>query len=201
MNVLRYIKIGFVALTVFLGLNNYRLSNKVDYLDNRLAETKHALHYYEGKLNDAEDNNKVLMLTIDDFKESNDSLVKVIRKQAKELKLKDKELNTVSSTEIVIKDTILHKIKDPNPDFLVELKPNQLTTIKIERKDSILTHILDIKNRQDLYISERKVWRKKGFFRRLFTLNFKKDLIRDYQIMNTNPLIKTIETRVITIYL
>ena len=53
MNVLRYIKIGFVALTVFLGLNNYRLSNKVDYLDNRLAETKHALHYYEGKLNDA----------------------------------------------------------------------------------------------------------------------------------------------------
>lgn len=117
MNVLRYIKIGFVALTVFLGLNNYRLSNKVDYLDNRLAETKHALHYYEGKLNDAEDNNKVLMLTIDDFKESNDSLVQVIRKQAKELKLKDKELNTVSSTEIVIKDTILHKIKDPNPDF------------------------------------------------------------------------------------
>ena len=87
MNVLRYIKIGFVALTVFLGLNNYRLSNKVDYLDNRLAETKHALHYYEGKLNDAEDNNKVLMLTIDDFKESNDSLVKVIRKQAKELSL------------------------------------------------------------------------------------------------------------------
>ena len=43
------------------------------------------------------------MLTIDDFKESNDSLVKVIRKQAKELKLKNKELNTVSSTEIVIK--------------------------------------------------------------------------------------------------
>ena len=74
-----------------------------------------------------------------------------------------------------------------------------MTTIKIERKDSILTHILDIRNRQDLYISERKVWRKKGFFRRLFTLNFKKDLIRDYQIINTNPLIKTIETRVITI--
>ena len=74
-----------------------------------------------------------------------------------------------------------------------------MTTIKVSRVDSVLTHILDIRNRQDLFIDEKEVWRVKGFFRRLFTFNFKKDRISNYQIINTNPLIKTIETRVMNI--
>ena len=63
----------------------------------------------------------------------------------------------------------------------------------------MITHVLDIKNRQDLFIYEEKVWRKKGFFRRLFTLNFKKDIIPHYQIVNSNPLIQVTDTRVIKI--
>lgn len=200
MGLLGYIKIGFIALAVGLGINNYRLSKKVDNLDNALARTKINLHYYEQALNKSEDNNRVLMLTVEDFKQSKDSLVQVIKKQAKELNIKEKELKTVASIETQISDTTVQTLPiNTNCDFCVELKPNQLTTIKVSRVDSVLTHILDIRNRQDLFIDEKEVWRVKGFFRRLFTLNFKKDKISDYQIVNSNPLIKTIETRVINI--
>ena len=39
-----------------------------------------------------EEQNKVLQLTVDDFKNSEDSLVQELRKQSKELKIKDKNL-------------------------------------------------------------------------------------------------------------
>lgn len=199
MNLAGWIKIGFIAVTIGLGINNHRLSNKVDRLDDQLARTNMNMHYYEKALSKAEDNNQVLQLTVEDFKKSEDSLIQVIKKQAKDLKIKEKDLNTVASIETQISDTTEQKLTTSDRDFCVELKPNQLTTIKIARVDSILTHVLDIRNRQDLFISEQKVWRQKKFFKRLFTLNFKKDRLVKYQIINSNPLIKTIETRVINI--
>ena len=126
------------------------------------------------------------------------SKIQELRKQSKELKIKDKKLKEVASVETIISDTITQEIP-VDRNFTVELKPNQLTTIKIARIDSMITHVLDIKNRQDLFIYEEKVWRKKGFFRRLFTLNFKKDIIPHYQIVNSNPLIQVTDTRVIKI--
>lgn len=200
MSLFGYIKIGFVALTIGLGLNNVRLSKKVDKLDNALSRATINMHYYEKALSKAENNNTVLQLTVEDFKRSEDSLIQVIKKQAKELKIKEKELKTVASIETQISDTTVQELPITNDcNFCVELKPNQLTTIKVSRVDSVLTHILDIRNRQDLFIDEKEVWRVKGFFRRLFTFNFKKDRISNYQIINTNPLIKTIETRVMNI--
>lgn len=200
MNLFGYIKIGFVALAIGLGLNNIRLSKKVDSLDNALARATNNLSYYEKALSKAEDNNRVLQLTVEDFKRSEDSLIIELKKQAKELKIKEKQLKTVASIETQISDTTVQELpKANNCDFCIELKPNQLTTVKVSRVDSILTHILNIQNRQDLFIDEKEVWRVKGFFKRLFSFNFKKDKLSNYQIVNTNPLIKTIETRVINI--
>lgn len=200
MNILGYIKIGFIATTIFLGLNTVRLNKKIDKLDDVLARTSINMHYYEQALSKVENNNIVLRLTVEDFKKSKDSLIVELKKQAKELKIKEKQLKTVASIETQISDTTVQELpKVDNCDFCVELKPNQLTTIKVSRVDSTLTHVLDIRNRQDLFIDEKEVWRVKGFFRRLFSLNFKKDKLSNYQIINTNPLIKTIETRVINI--
>ncbi len=198
MNFIHYIKLGAVLLIAVLGFDNYRLNKKVDNLDNALARASVNLHYYESALSGMDKQNKVLQLTVDDFKHSEDSLVQELRKQSKELKIKDKKLKEVASVETIISDTITQEIP-VDRNFTVELKPNQLTTIKIERIDSMITHVLDIKNRQDLFIYEEKVWRKKGFFRRLFTLNFKKDIIPHYQIVNSNPLIQVTDTRVIKI--
>nr|DAO43190.1 MAG TPA: hypothetical protein [Caudoviricetes sp.] len=41
-------------------------------------------------------------------------------------------------------------------NFKKELKLNPLTTITIERKDSILTAILDLRNSQILFVEEKK---------------------------------------------
>ena len=202
MGLLGYVKIGFITLIVGLGLNNYRLSKKVDNLDDALARTKMNLHYYEQALSKAENNTRVLQFTVDDFKKSEDSLVQVIRSQAKELKIKEKELKTVASIETQISDTTIQELPvATNCDFCVELKPNQLTTIKIQRVDSMLTCIPEIYNRQDLFVYSKKEYRnkRKNFFDRLIHFDFKKDKINRYQILNTNDLIQVTDTRIVNI--
>ena len=92
MNFIHYIKLGAVLLIAVLGFDNYRLNKKVDNLDNALARASVNLHYYESALSGMEKQNKVLQLTVDDFKHSEDSLVQELRKQSKELKIKDKKL-------------------------------------------------------------------------------------------------------------
>lgn len=198
MNILNYAKIGLVAITLFLGFNNYRLINKVDRLDNELSIEKSNLKQYESLIDGKNKDNRVLQLTIDDFKETKDSLVKTIIAQTKDLKIKDKQLKEIASVETIITDTSKVIIKTKDLNFTEELKPNQLTTIKVARVDSVLTCILDIKNRQDLFIYEEKVYRnKKNFVQRIFTLDFKKDIISRYQILNTNDLINITDTRII----
>jgi hypothetical protein len=77
-------------------------------------------------------------------------------------------------------------------DFDVVIKPNELTTIEIIKKDSLLNHKLDIQNDQALFITSKKVYRKeyKNWFRRLLHFDFKKRLVYEYQINNTNDLIR-----------
>ena len=87
---------------------------------------------------------RLLELTVNDFKNSNDSLIKVARDQQKKLKIKDKQLRQVASTETVIRDTTVRIIPSKEKDFCVELKPNQLTTITVARKDSVFTHTMEI---------------------------------------------------------
>ena len=106
MNFIHYIKLGAILLIAVLGFDNYRLNKKVDNLDNALARTSVNLHYYEKALSGMEEQNKVLQLTVDDFKNSEDSLVQELRKQSKELKIKDKKLKEVASVETIISDTI-----------------------------------------------------------------------------------------------
>ena len=59
-----------------------------------------------------------------------------------------------------MKDTIT-KIITKEVDFKEDLKLNPLTTITVERKDSILTAILDLRNSQVLFVEEKKEYRNK----------------------------------------
>lgn len=200
MNLATYLKTGFIVIAIVLGLNNYRLHKKVDRLDNELSNTTSNLKQYESLVNGSKNDNRVLQLTIDDFKESQDSLLQVINKQAKNLKIKDDKLKQVSSVNTILHDTFEIEVSIKEINFCVELKPNQLTEIKIQRVDSIITCIPTIYNRQDLFVYEEKVWRrKKNIIQRIFTLDFKKDKINRYQILNSNDLIQTLDTRVINL--
>ena len=99
-----------------------------------------------------------------------------------------------------MKDTVTQIItKDVN--FKEELKLNPLTTIIIERKDSILTAILDLRNSQILFVEEKKQYRNKykNGFQRFLHFDWKKDRVRKYQIHNSNNLIKVTDTRVVEV--
>lgn len=195
------IKVLIIIAFSLLFINNIRLQNKVNSLDKELARSINNASTWENIANSNIDNNNTLELTIQEYKNSNDSLIKVINDQQEKLNIKDNQLYQVTSTETVIRDTIVEKIPINDTDFTIELKPNQLTTITVSRKDSILTHTMEILNRQDLFIYTKKVYRNqyKNFFQRLIHFDFKKDKINKYQIVNSNDLIKVIDTRVINI--
>ena len=195
------IKVLIIIAFSLLFINNIRLQNKVSSLDKELARSINNASTWENIANSNIDNNNTLELTIQEYKNSNDSLIKVINDQQEKLKIKDNQLYQIASTETVIRDTIVEKMPINDTDFTIELKPNQLTTITVSRKDSIFTHTMEILNRQDLFIYTKKVYRNqyKNFFQRLIHFDFKKDKVNRYQIINSNDLIKVIDTRVINI--
>lgn len=195
------IKVLIIIVFSLLFINNIRLHNKVNSLDNELANALNNAKAWENIANSNNENNNTLELTIQEYKNSNDSLIRIINDQQEKLKIKDNQLYQIASTETIIRDTIVEKIPINDTDFTIELKPNQLTTITVSRKDSIFTHTMEILNRQDLFIYTKKVYRNqyKNFFQRLIHFDFKKDKINKYQIVNSNDLIKVIDTRVINI--
>lgn len=193
-----------IAMIVFIGallFNNVRLQKKVNDLDEQVGIAMNNAKVWADIANQNRNEARILELKIEDFKNSNDSLIQVTRDQQKKLKIKDKQLRQVASNETVIRDTITQVLPSKEKDFCVELKPNQLTTITVARKDSIFTHTMEILNHQDLFIYEDKVYRRhyKNWFQRLLHFDFKKDKISKYQIVNSNDLIQVIDTRVIHI--
>ena len=195
------IKVLIIIVFSLLFINNIRLHNKINSLDNELANALNNAKAWENIANSNNENNNTLELTIQEYKNSNDSLIRIINDQQEKLKIKDNQLHQITSTETIIRDTIVEKIPINDTDFTIELKPNQLTTITVSRKDSIFTHTMEILNRQDLFIYTKKVYRNqyKNFFQRLIHFDFKKDKVNRYQIINSNDLIKVIDTRVINI--
>lgn len=195
---LKILSVIFVGLLLF---NNFRLANKVNKLNEQVATSMTNAEAWEDIANKSVEKSRVLQLDIEEFKHSNDSLIKLANEQQKELKIKDKQLRQVSSVETAIRDTTVKIVPIENKDFAIEIKPNQLTTINVTRKDSALTHTMEILNHQDLFVYEKKVWRNqyKNFFQRLIHFDFKKDKISKYQIVNSNNLIKVLDTRIINI--
>lgn len=187
-----------VILIVILGISNIQLKKKIDKLDAQLVMSKNNVEQYQSMLSVKDNENRVLLLTIDEFKQSKDSILQQLNKTKESLKIKDKELKRALSNTTLITDTIVKNIP-VETNFNVELKPNDLTTIKISRIDSILTCIPEIYNRQDLFILNKKVYRNKykNWFQRFIHFDFKKDKIEKYEIRNSNDLIQVTDTRII----
>lgn len=183
---------------IYFGISNYTLRSKVNKLDNELGISKSNIEYYQNTLTNSKEENRVLQLDINDFKSSNDSLINELNKTKDQLKIKDSELKSVSRISTILTDTITDTIT-VDRDFYVELKSNELTTIKINRKEGQITCIPEIYNHQDLFIIEEKVYRNKykNWFQRLIHFDFKKDKVENYKIINSNNCIRVLDTRVI----
>ena len=194
----RAVAVGLVSLliaTVFV--QNHQLQKKNKEID-RITNNVRA---YEQLASQKEQLNRVLQLTVEELNTSNDSLLKETKDAQKKLKIKDKNLTNINVINTEIKDSVRTIIKHKLIDFDEELKINPLTTIIVSRKDSILTAKIDIKNQQTIFVTENKEYKNtyKNWLVRFFHFDFKKIYIKNYQIVNSNPLIKVTDTRVIEI--
>ena len=195
-NVISWLSNNFKVLAVFIigifaafvVLQHSQLVNKnkeIDRLNNNIL-------YYQEQQDTLKNDNRVLRLTIDEFKDSKDSIITQLNDVRKELKIKDKQLvQAQSQTQQIIVDTAII-VKEDN--FEKVIKPNELTSIIIAKTDSILTAKIDIKNTQTLFLSSKKEYKRqyKNWFRRLLKFDFKKQ-------KNSNELIKVTDTKLITL--
>lgn len=191
--IMAVIIISILAAIVFYQGKQIKEKNReIDRVTNNTL-------FYQEQLSDKDKEIRTLNLSIDEFKNTNDSIIQNIVDIQKELKIKDKELKQAQSQnqEINIDTTIVIGDKD----FEKEIKPNELTSLIIIKKDSILTAKISIKNSQTLFISNKREYKNqyKNWFRRLIHFDFKKRDVYKYQIHNSNSLIEVKETRLITI--
>lgn len=185
-----------MILTAFLFIQHKELEQTKNVLDKVSSNYE----YYMNKCSNVEEQNKVLQLNIEEYKETKDSLIQEIKATQKKLKIKDKELQQtqVQKQEIKHDTTVIVR----SNDFKLEIKPNSLTSIIINKKDSILTHTLDIKNQQTLFITNKRVYKNKykNWFTRLLHFDWKKKNDIRYQIHNSNDLIQITDSRMIEVY-
>lgn len=194
-NNIRVVVISIICLlTAAIFVLGSQLKNKNEEI-NRLSNNIQA---YEQIDSSKEENNRVLQLTINELNNSKDSLIQQVNKVKKELKVKDKNLKQVQVINTVIKDTIT-KVITRDRDFSETLKLNPLTTIKVNRTDSILTAKIDIQNQQILFVEEKKVYKNKykNGWVRFWHFDWRRICIRKYQIENSNPLIRVTDTRIV----
>ena len=190
-----------LAAVLALGLTCVWQGNKIKTQDARISQIYDNYKYYESQFNGTEKENRVLQLTVNELKLSKDSLVQAVNKAKKELKVKDQNLKEAHVINTEMKDSASVEIKTKNVDFSEKLKLNELTTITVNRKDSILTAILDLRNSQILFVEEKKEYRNqyKNGFQRFLHFDWKKDRVRKYQIHNSNKLIKVTDTRIVEV--
>lgn len=185
-----------MMLTAFLFIQHKELKQTKNVLDKVSSNYE----YYMNKCSNVEEQNKVLQLNIEEYKETKDSLIQEIKTTQKKLKIKDKELQQTQTQKQEIKHDTTVIVR--SNDFKLEIKPNSLTSIIINKKDSILTHTLDIKNQQTLFITNKRVYKNKykNWFTRLLHFDWKKKNDIRYQIHNSNDLIQITDSRMIEVY-
>lgn len=176
-------------------MKNKKLSESLEMAQNNIEA-------YQGLYNDSQQALNVLQLDFEDLKYQNDSILRKLDDARKELKIKPKQITT-AATQTQILDVIASK--GVGGDILVKdtvysdsIKYNDLTTVHYTIGKDTISIALDIQNEQFLFIYKDKQYKnKKSFFKRLFTLDFKKVERIKYDILNTNDLMRSSDIRIV----
>ena len=194
----KVVAVGLISLLIATIFVQHNQLQKKDTEINRITSN---VRTYQDIVSNNQNNNRTLQLTIEELNHSNDSLLLQLKQTQKELKIKDKNLTDASVINTEIKDSVKTVIKKEAVDFEEELRLNPLTTIIVRRKDSILTAKIDLKNQQTILIYKKKEY--KNFYKsswvRFWHFDWKKIETKEYQIVNTNPLIKVTGTRIVEV--
>lgn len=188
-----------VGLLLWFGITTYKTNKK---LSESLEMAQNNVEAYQELVNDSQQASNVLRLTVEQLQNSKDSVIQQLDSVRKELKIKPKQLRTAATQnqvinvigskgvrgDILIKDTI----------YTDSIKYNDLTKVYYTIGKDTVSIGLDIKNTQYLYVYKQREYKnKKNFFKRLFTLDFKKVDKYKYKIINTNDLLKSEDVRIV----
>ena len=188
-----------LAWGITLSKQNKKLSESLELAQNNIEA-------YQGVVSDSQQANNVLKLSIDELQNYNDKLLHNIDSVREELKIKDKQLSTAATqTQVIfvndqkeVEGDLVEILKDTT--YTDSIKYNPLTTVRYTIGRDTVNIGLDIKNTQYLFVyNTREYKNKKSFFKRLFTLDFKKINRTQYKIENSNDVIKTDSVRVVEI--
>lgn len=173
--------------------------NTIKKQKQELNRIQNNIEAYQSIINNDKEDKRVLQLNLNEYKQINDSLLNRVKEIQKKLKIKDKDLKSISDVEQTIKVDTTVIVK--NYDFNVVIKPNELTTILISRKDSLLSNKIEINNSLKIFLETKKIYKRnyKNFISRLLHFDFKKKYAYKYTINNSNDIINVTDARVIDI--
>ena len=178
------------------------LHNQNKKLSQSLETAQNNIEAYQGLLSDSQQASNVLKLTVEQLQNSNDSVLHKLDSVRNELKIKPKQLHTAATQtqvlnvigskgvggNIIVKDSI----------YTDSILYNPLTKVKYTIGNDTVNIAIDLRNEQYLYVyTKREYKNKKNFFKRLFTLDFKKVTKYKYDIVNTNDLLKSKDVRIV----
>lgn len=178
------------------------LHNQNKKLSQSLETAQNNIEAYQGLLSDSQQASNVLKLTVEQLQNSNDSVLHKLDSVRNELKIKPKQLHTAATQtqvlnvigskgaggNIIVKDSI----------YTDSILYNPLTKVKYTIGNDTVNIAIDLQNEQYLYVyTKREYKNKKNFFKRLFTLDFKKVTKYKYNIVNTNDLLKSKDVRIV----
>lgn len=159
---------------------------------------------YVNAFNGAAEQNNMLMLTVNQLKSSNDSVLQQMQAIAKKNDIKLSQIATAATqTQTLyvnggkgVEVDLVEILKDTT--YTDSIQYNDLTQVYYTIGRDTVNVAIDLKNTQYLYTYNKKEWKnKKKFLKRLFTLDFKKVRKYEYKIINTNDLINTSDVRVV----
>ena len=198
-SVVKTILAASIGLLLVFSINTCQNNKK---LTRSLEQAQNNIEAYQGLVSSSQQANGVLRLDISQLKESQDSLLQKIDSVREANKIKAKEITTAATQTQVLnvnKSKGVRGIILPKDTIYKDsIQYNNLTTVYYTiHKDSINIGI-NLKNTQYLYIYTKKEYKnKKNFFKRLFTLDFKKVIKYKYTITNTNDLLKQKDVRIV----
>ena len=176
--------------------------NQNKKLSQSLETAQNNIEAYQGLLSDSQQASNVLKLTVEQLQNSKDSVLHKLDSVRKELKIKPKQIHTAATQtqvlnvigskgvggNIIVKDSI----------YTDSILYNPLTKVKYTIGNDTVNIAIDLRNEQYLYVyTKREYKNKKNFFKRLFTLDFKKVTKYKYNIVNTNDLLKSKDVRIV----
>lgn len=192
-----------VALLLVWGII---LHNNNKKLSESLKIAKNNVEFYQAVANEKEAQNTVLLFTAEELKNSNDDLLQQLDSVINANKIKINNINTAATqTQIVyvndskgVQGDLIEILKDTT--YNDSIKYNDLTTVYYTIGRDTVNVGINLQNTQYLTTYKKKQYKnKKNFFKRLITLDFKKEYKYEYKIINTNDLIKTSNVRVVEI--